>query len=89
MRVLRHGTLSGGDRGTARICGECLAAGTLEAADVVASFLGMQTVLEEKPILVLRVAGEAGGGRDRMKWGGPPQRVDACGSIHGAGMGHV
>ena len=87
--MLRHGTVSGGDRGTARVCGERLAAGILEAAHVVASFLGMQTVLEEKPILVLRVASEAGGGRDRMNSGGPPQRVVACSSIHGAGVGHV
>ena len=48
----------------ARICGEGLAACSLEAGHVVGS-LGMQTVLEQNPILVLRVAAEARGGRPR------------------------
>ena len=47
----------------ARICGEGLAACSLEAAQVVGPSLGMQPVLEQNPVLVLRVAAEARGGR--------------------------
>ena len=49
----------------ARICGEVLASCSLEAAHVLGPSLGMQTVLEQNPILVLRVAAEAKGGRPR------------------------
>ena len=49
----------------ARICGEGLAAGSLVGSHALGPSLGMQTVLEENPILVLRVAAEAKGGRPR------------------------
>ena len=49
----------------ARTCGEGFAACSLEAAHVLGPSLGMQTVLEQNPILVLRVAAEAKGGRPR------------------------
>ena len=49
----------------ARVCGEGLAACSLEAAQVLGPSLGMQTVLEQNPTLALRVAAEAKGGRPR------------------------
>ena len=49
----------------ARICGDGLAACSLEGAHVLGPSLGMQTGLEENPILALRVAAEAKGGRPR------------------------
>ena len=64
--ALRHGIRSGRDRSTARIWGKCLAACTLEAMNALRPSLGMKAVLEEKPILVLRVAAGAQG-RTGMK----------------------
>ena len=59
--ALRQNIRSGRDRSTASISGKRLAACTLEALNVLGPSLGMKAVLEEKPILVLRVAAGAGG----------------------------